>query len=1254
MLGNDFIENYKLHFNYENHTFFFPQYNLTFPFDYTNPNIFNTIHHIYTAQLPARSESFIQVIGNCAEDCFIPQQEVAENVFIGNCIVSGQHNTTRIPIINSNQTEVSLKNINIKTENLSNYHIFHLKKSHYSSQSNPKKLNNILSLIDLKHLNKDEQESITEIINEFADVFHLENESLGHTNAIMHEIKTIEGVEPIFTRPYRIPETLKNEVDTQINNLLKDNIITHSKSPWNSPLLIVPKKSQSNEKKWRLCIDFRKLNNVTIKDNFPLPLISEILDQLGNSRYFTSLDLASGFHQVQMHPKDQEKTAFSTRYGHYEFCRMPFGLTGSPATFQRLMNKILIGLQGLKCFIYLDDVIIHAKNLNDHARKLREVLTRFQSYNLKLQPSKCQFMKREIQYLGHIITENGVKPDPKLITSVINSPIPKNIKQLQSFLGLANYYRKFIQNFSNITAPLNKLLRKNIKFNWTNSCTEAFESLKLFLTSAPLLKFPDFEKTFILTTDSSGEALGAVLEQPYDIGEELINLPCSYASRVLNAAERNYSATERELLAVVWAITVFRPYLYGREFIVQTDHKPLIGIFRTKDISSRLLRWKLKLDEYDYKIVHVPGKKIPHADGLSRMAHSALKQNCMSVQAPIQNSTSSNDLERQINSFNQGDFLNVTINKVTTRAQKLLKSTSDTSKACSSSSINTNSNDENFSSGKNTTSSKGTSSYQDELSRNQTFDSDDDDTSNALLKYEETNDLVITENKNITEFKNFITYINNCPQISNNIRILKDNFVDIEKTNEGLRVLFVNLQNDLEYLSVIPSLSIGLIEQHPSPFEFTDSNQIFYLIIKEQIGISTYHSIFNSLLELKSYCITHDINVIHIPIHSLTKNFLDKYTVLKMVTFVLSDLTLFLYEDKIERLKDPKTIESIIKMFHNSKIGGHMGISKTLQRISQYYKWKGMYRQVKNFIKKCSDCQRLKSSKNPKAPLEITTTAINPFQKIYLDIVGPLEVTHNGNKYLLTAQCELSKYLLAIPISNAEANTVAHAFASNIVCIFGSPQTIVTDQGTNFMSNVFKETAKILKIVKLNCSAYHPESNGSLERSHKVIGDYLRVFASKDPKIWDTLAPFATYSYNTAIHSATNYSPFELVFGRTPEFPTKLSNKPSPVYNYDNYSKLLKFYLERAHHFARNNLIDAKHKYKTDYDKLTTTKNFRVDDLVLIKNNAHKVGECSKLAPKWLGPFRIIKIISPVNYIIKQNNKNKTYHVNNLKKYHPT
>lgn len=360
--------------------------------------------------------------------------------------------------------------------------------------------------------------------------------------------------QPINERPYRLPFRHKQEIDRQIQKLQEDQIIAPSRSLWNASLLVVPKKADKDGViQYRVCVDFRKLNQISVGDVDPLPNITDILDQQGKSKYYTTLGLAQGYHQVKMHPEHTAKTAFFTDKVHFKFLRVPFGLNGAPATFQRLMNTVLTGLTGLKAFVYFDDIIIYALSMLDHSEKLKAVFDRLRTFNLKLQPSKCTFMRKEVNYLRHVITDQGVKPNPQKIQCVTNFPIPSNVKEVKSFLGLSRYYRHFVPGYRRIANPLTALLKKDVEFKWTDVCQEAFNELKSILITEHLLQYPDFSRTFNLTCDASNYAIGCVLSQ----GPIGADPPIAYGSRTLNRAKQNYNTTEKELCAIMWGVKQF-------------------------------------------------------------------------------------------------------------------------------------------------------------------------------------------------------------------------------------------------------------------------------------------------------------------------------------------------------------------------------------------------------------------------------------------------------------------------------------------------------------------------------------------------------------------------------------------------------------------------------------------------------------------------------------------------------------------------
>jgi hypothetical protein len=415
--------------------------------------------------------------------------EIQEGVIVAASLTRVVDGYAITSILNTNDTEVNvpetlveLDEVDLTWEKDS--------RTEFESQDREKE---IQTQLRLEHLNTEERKLLVQTCLDYQDIFYLPGNKLSSTDAAGHVINVEPRTEPINTRPYRLPETQKLEVDKQVKKLLQEEIIEESLSPWNSPILVIPKKlDASGQQKLRLVVDYRKLNEKTIGNAYPLPDITEILDQLGQAKYFSCLDLAMGYHQIDMDPSDIDKTAFSTKEGHWAYKRMPFGLKTAPATFQKMMKNVLSGLTGTRCFVFLDDIVIYANSLVDHDRKLRDVFRRLRKYNLKLQPDKCEFLQKEVTFLGHKISECRVKPDARKVESVKNFPTLKTVKQLKSFVSLVGYYRKFIPQFSKIAAPLHKLLKKDAKYMWEESHEVAFHTLKQKLTSPPILQYPDF------------------------------------------------------------------------------------------------------------------------------------------------------------------------------------------------------------------------------------------------------------------------------------------------------------------------------------------------------------------------------------------------------------------------------------------------------------------------------------------------------------------------------------------------------------------------------------------------------------------------------------------------------------------------------------------------------------------------------------------------------------------------------------------
>ena len=459
-------------------------------------------------------------------------------------------------------------------------------------------------------MNFEQKVQVAKLLKKYSDVFSESDNDIGRTCIIKHRIPTGDA-HPIKQRPRRVPVHMNEEIDKQLENMLKENVIQPSTSPWASSIVMVKKKDGSN----RFCVDYRKLNDITIKDAYPLPRVDESLDQLTGSKWFSCLDLNSGYWQVETDPTDRENTAFTSRRGLFEFTVMPFGLCNAPATFERLMETILAGLHWEVCLIYLDDVIVTGKSFEDMVWNLEKVFERFQQAGLKLKPRKCKLFSKEVEFLGHIISESGIKTDPNKTKCVETWPTPKNVREVRAFVGLCSYYRRFIYKFSETAKPLHKLTEKNQPFVWTEECANSFKELKTKLVEAPVLIYPDFTKSFILNVDASDLCMGAVLSQKTEAGERVV----AYASKTLTKSERRYCVTRKELLALVYFVKYFRHYLYGKKFVVRTDHGSLRWLMNFKTPEGQVARWIELLSSFDMKIEHRPGNVHKNADGLSRI-----------------------------------------------------------------------------------------------------------------------------------------------------------------------------------------------------------------------------------------------------------------------------------------------------------------------------------------------------------------------------------------------------------------------------------------------------------------------------------------------------------------------------------------------------------------------------------------------------------------------------------------------------------
>ena len=461
--------------------------------------------------------------------------------------------------------------------------------------------------------NPGEEVTLPDCYNEFSSVFEdrMQTQLPDHRDYDL-KIELLPDTRPPAGPVYRHTEKEEAVLKQYILDNLKIGRIQPSNSPCSSPVLFSPKKDGT----LRLCVDYRGLNAITKRNRYPLPLIEDVLDSLKGSKYFTTMDLRDGYHNLRIAPGHEWMTAFRTKFGLFEYTCVPFGLTNAPPVFQAFIDRVFGDLLFQGVVVYLDDVMIYADTLEEHQRLVREVLRRMELHQLSAKLSKCRFHQTSVEFLGHIVSQDGIAMDPKKVESISQWPRPTCVKDVQSFLGLANYYRKFIPDFSGVCIPLTNLLKKDLAFQWTDRCEQAFADLKSLFSRAVILAFPDVSKPFVVETDASGFALGGILSQEDADGDLR---PVAFYSRKFNAAERNYEVYDQELLAIKECFAVWRTYLLGSSQKVQvySDHRNLLWFTTTRALNRRQVRWSMMFADYDFEIIHRPGT-VCKPDALSR------------------------------------------------------------------------------------------------------------------------------------------------------------------------------------------------------------------------------------------------------------------------------------------------------------------------------------------------------------------------------------------------------------------------------------------------------------------------------------------------------------------------------------------------------------------------------------------------------------------------------------------------------------
>ena len=898
-------------------------------------------------------------------------------------------------------------------------------------------------------------------LREFSNVFSLNDMDLGFTDVYRHTINTGD-TPPIAVLPRRIPMAVEHKLDEQIEQLLENNIIRESNSPWNSPVVVVAKKNGDI----RMCVDYRNLNSVTDKEVFPIPDARHLFDNLQSNTVFSTIDLSKGYYQVAMHPKDIPKTAFATRKGHYEFLRLPFGLNGAPASFQKIMHTILRKENWSMCQIYLDDIIIYGKDPYEHYERLRIVLDKIQKSGLKLSPFKCNFMLSEIKYLGHIISKDGIQTDPEKLKVIKEWPIPVTENQLISFLGFCGYYRRFIKDYANLTSPLEKICNKKNKneISWNDEAVKAFNTLKGLLILPPVLSFPNDKDIFILDTDASDVALGAVLSQ-LQAGEERV---IAYASHTLTKSERQYCVTRRELLAVYKYILHFKHYLFGKKFLVRTDHKALTWLLKWENPStSQYCRWKTDLEAFTFDVEYREGSKHINADFLSRPP-------CGQCELIHENPRK----RRNVKCFYEDNPINDMVMKMT---------------------------------------------------KNEEF---------CWQQEKDKNIMVV-------------------------IHRLKDSALHIYDSSEGWTADAQELWRQRKRLRIRGGL-----------LYYISSSGEYALIVPQ--------------------------------------------------------------------FKRKELLDCI----HRSM--AHIGSTKMYETLKNKYFWPNMLADIRNRLNACISCCHVKENKYGVTQLQPVVTN-TPFERIAIDIAGPLPPAYTGDRYILGVIDYFSKFSMLIPLKSIDAITVSRALLQRWISVFGIPQSINSDRGSNFESDLFASFSSLLGIRKTRSTPYHPKSNGAVERLFRTSKQLIRVMCYKDPRKWVDTIPIVEMSLRSSVSMATTHSPYEVLFGRKMcttqdiNYPNSINDKT--FNDEDEYIIWLKNAIKVVHASVKD-ATNAQAKNMVKH-QMRVNQPFKIGDTVMVKVIESKK---TTFGERYHGPFTIEKMLGKYSYrLSKESGEVIDRHQDNLK-----
>ena len=1087
-----------------------------------------------------------------------------------------------------------------------------------------------------KHVNEmceEDKRLYKGLLVKYGDVFAKNKTDLGRAADVKHHIETGDE-KPFKHKPRRLPMGKFEAMRDQVKALHEIGVIRPSTSNWGSNVLLVKKKDGT----WRMCVDYRELNAKTKNiDPYILPRIDDTLESLGGAKYFCTLDLISGYHQVELTEESKCKTAFLTprlNPSQWEYNTMPFGINGGPSTFQRVIDRVLRGLEYKIAMAYLDDIIVYGKDCRECCERLAMVFDRLREACLKLKPSKCELFQRKTIYLGHVISAEGISCDPAKVEAVKNWNVPSTARQVQVFLGTVNYYNRFIKNYSEIARPLFAAgNRKYKRFNWTPECGVAFEKLRKALISDPVMAYPRAIGLFVLDTDASAFAIGAVLSQRQkeENDPEEVERVIAYSSRTLEGREQRYCTRRRELLAIVHFVKVFKPYLWGRECLIRTDHASLRYVKTLKEPDDQIARWISKLEETYYTIETRKGKDHANADALSRLPSSKCAgKRCICPEVHELESRNDDVIDCHEKSSACKDLPQLT---VSIHQASMIDETDDECEM----------------------------EYESASERSEDSTMDDMDWAQVNV-HQRYYDWTETENGNEE-----VMMVN----VHRTHHLFEDDGTDHESEESSDEECVTENHSEVE--DEVSTEQSGASEQQPDK-PLVDHNKASNatsidgkksvstpLTEQKEAEVPPEQLLFTEKWSAEIMMAAQKADPDIGPIYAAKSAGGDRPT-LAVIGGASSAAKAYMHEWRRLHINDngvmyrkfesddgskyhpqillpEKFRAEICKQFHDLPTAGHQGKRRTIRQLSQRFYWHKMGQDVRWWIKTCEVCQKRKCPHAwPRAPLQTFLSGM-PNERVAMDIVDHLQASRAGNVCVLTITDHFTKYVKTVPLSNQTAETVASAFFTEWVAPFGAPQSLHTDQGTNFTSDLIAELCELLDIYKTRTTPYHPAGNGQVERYNRTMMDLIHSEVRDNPERWDEALPIACMAFNSTVHTATGFEPNLLWLGRNIYLPVDRMMPPDP----DVHPQPVHEYARRLVEDIRANFVTARLRLnkaatvmKKYYDRTAHLREYKVGDAVKLRVFRREKG-VSKFAERFSGPYYVLDVLSDVRFRIALN-----------------